>query len=202
MDALTIIYSSEKTVAKLAEFTEEQKLQKDKSQFGAVDGMRIRIIPVLGPLPAIMGQSLAAITLCELGKKPMHQPVSGERVSKNVRNKLYQNLVNREQKIANGKLDISGGASYTGPVEIELDDVDYIMGTWRNRCAVTGARFGTVLFLARWDTSKPATPDNLVLMSTHALKKYDENGKASIPTSVQSKIESRLAVCRDLNCDI
>ncbi len=55
-DQLTIIYSSEKTVAKLADLTEEQKQEADKTQFGAVDGMRIRVIPVLGPLPAIMGQ--------------------------------------------------------------------------------------------------------------------------------------------------
>lgn len=56
MDQLTIIFSSEKTVAKLADFTEEQKTEGDKSQFGAVDGMRIRVLPVLGPMPAIMGQ--------------------------------------------------------------------------------------------------------------------------------------------------
>lgn len=55
-DQLTIIYSSEKTVAKLADLTEEQKEEADKTQFGAVDGMRIRVLPVLGPLPAIMGQ--------------------------------------------------------------------------------------------------------------------------------------------------
>ena len=56
MDQLTIIFSSEKTVAKLADLTEEQKTEGDKSQFGAVDGMRIRVLPVLGPMPAIMGQ--------------------------------------------------------------------------------------------------------------------------------------------------
>ena len=55
-DQLTIIYSSEKTVAKLADLTDEQKEEADKTQFGAVDGMRIRVLPVLGPLPAIMGQ--------------------------------------------------------------------------------------------------------------------------------------------------
>ena len=55
-DRLTIIYSSEKTVAKLADLTDEQKQEADKTQFGAVDGMRIRVLPVLGPMPAIMGQ--------------------------------------------------------------------------------------------------------------------------------------------------
>ena len=81
MDQLTIIYSSEKPVVKLADLTEEQKVENDKSKFGAVDGMRIRILPVLGPLPAIMGQSLAAIVLCELGGKPIQQPVTGGKLS-------------------------------------------------------------------------------------------------------------------------
>jgi len=202
MDQLTIIYSSEKSVAKLADLTEEQKAEGDKSKFGAVDGMRIRILPVLGPIPAIMGQSLAAMALCELGNKPIRQPVTGERVGKNLRHKVYQHFTSREHKIKSGKLVVADGVSYTGPVEIGHDDIDYLYGVWRNRCAITGARLGTVLALARWDTSKPATSDNLVLMSSHALKAYDEQGKSSIKSYIQNRIEDRLTTCRDLNCDL
>jgi tRNA A37 threonylcarbamoyladenosine dehydratase len=199
MDRLTIIYSSEKPVMKLADLTEEQKQEGDKSQFGAVDGMRIRVLPVLGPLPAIMGQSLAAISLCELGNKPIHQPMTGERVGRNVRHKIYQHLNTREQKITKGELQIAGGVSYTGPLEIDHDDVEYLLGVWRNRCGVTGTRLGTTLSLVRWDTSKPATTDNLVLMSSHAMQAYDEQGKGSIPPAIQQRIETRLAGCRDMN---
>ncbi|KAG7338149.1 UBA/THIF-type NAD/FAD binding protein [Nitzschia inconspicua] len=201
MDQLTIIYSSEKTVMKLADLTEEQQEQRDKSQFGAVDNFRIRILPVLGPLPAIMGQSLAAVALCELGQKPIHQPVTGERVGKNVRHKIYQHLTTREQKIRSGDLIIAGGASYTGPIQIDGDDVEYLLGVWRNKCAVTGTRLGTTLSLVRWDTSKPATVDNLVLLASHALQKYDQEGKDSIPLPIQQRIERRLAGCRDLNAE-
>jgi tRNA A37 threonylcarbamoyladenosine dehydratase len=199
MEQLTIIYSSEKTVAKLSDLTDEQKGEKDKSKFGAVDGMRIRVLPVLGPIPAVMGQSLAAIAMCELGKKPIHQPVTGERVGRNVRNKMFQHVMQREKNIEEGKLTVD--ASYTGKIEIMNDDIDYLLGMWRNRCAVTGARLGTVLSLARWDLSKPATSDNLVLMCTHALKAYDQKGKDTIPEEIQKKIESRLATARNLNCD-
>ena len=202
MDQLTIIYSSEQTVAKLADLTEEQKQDNDKSQFGAVDGMRIRVLPVLGPLPAVMGQSLAAIALCELGKKPIHQPVTGERVGRNVRNKLFQRLQNREKNIKSGDLEINGDVTFNGPLEICSEDVDYLLGMWRNRCGVTGSRLGTTLCFARWDLSKPATTDNLVLMSTHALKAYDEKGKDSIPAEIQRRIELRLSASRDLNCEV
>jgi tRNA A37 threonylcarbamoyladenosine dehydratase len=202
MDQLTIIYSSEKTVAKLADLSEEQKAQGDKSQFGSVDNMRIRVLPVLGPIPAIFGQSLAAIVLCELGKKPIHQPVTGERVSKNVRHKLFQHLMNREVRIRSGELRVAGGVTYTGRIEIDEDDVEYLYGVWRNKCGVTGARLGTTLSLVRWDTSKAATIDNLVLMSAHAMKAYDEKGREDIPEQVQRRIEQRLAACRDPNSSI
>jgi tRNA A37 threonylcarbamoyladenosine dehydratase len=199
MEQLTIIYSSEKAVAKLADLTDEQKKQSDKSQFGAVDGMRIRVLPVLGPIPAVMGQSLAAMAMCDLGKKPIHQPVTGERVGRNVRNRMFQHIMRREEQIASGKLQVN--ASYTGKIEIGPDDTEYLLGVWRNRCGVTGARLGTLLQLVRWDLSKPATSDNLVIMCTHALKAYDEEGRSSVPEEVQIRIEARLAAARDLNCD-
>ena len=95
-DKISIIYSSEKTVVKLADFTEEQK-EEGVSNFGAIDGMRVRVLPVLGTMPAIMGQSLAALALCELGKKPF-SPVAGERIGRNVRNRLLQHCKRREKK--------------------------------------------------------------------------------------------------------
>lgn len=196
MDQLTIIYSSEKSVAKLADLTDEQKQHGDKSQFGAIDGMRIRVLPVLGPLPAIMGQALASMALCELGQKPILQPVTGERLGKTVRHRKFQHMKRREEKITMGAIAVPAD-SYKGPPEIDMDDVEYIMGVWRNCCAVTGARLGTTLELARWDLTKPATPDNLVVMSATALNAFDEKGRDSIPENIQKRIESRLAACRE-----
>jgi tRNA A37 threonylcarbamoyladenosine dehydratase len=108
MEQLAVVYSSEKTVMKLADFTEEQKAAPH--DYGAVDGMRIRVLPVLGTMPAVMGMTCAAMALCELGDKPFSvcdisfaececvtfvfhsrflivQPVTGERVGRNVRNR-------------------------------------------------------------------------------------------------------------------
>ena len=146
-------------------------------------------------------QSLAAIALCELGKKPIQNPLAGERVGRNVRHKVFQQFSTREQRIASGSITIHGGASYTGPIAIDGDDVEYLYGIWRNKCAITGAKIGAVLGLARWDASKPASADNLVLVSRPAMKSLDENGKESIDPFVRERIEQRLEACRDTNCD-
>ena len=38
-------------------------------EFGAVDDMRIRVMPVLGTSPAIFGQSMASYVLCQVAGK-------------------------------------------------------------------------------------------------------------------------------------
>lgn len=85
MDQLAVVYSSEKVVMKLADFSDEQKAE-GVHEFGAVDNMRIRVLPVLGTMPAIMGMACSAMATCELGKKPF-TPVTGERVGRSVRHK-------------------------------------------------------------------------------------------------------------------
>eukprot|EP00804_Cyclotella_cryptica_P029260 CCRYP_011696-RA/>CCRYP_011696-RA protein AED:0.02 eAED:0.02 QI:182/1/1/1/1/1/2/583/378 len=82
---VAVVYSSEKVVAKLADITDEQK-EEGMSNFGAVENMRVRVLPVLGTMPAIMGQTLAAMAVCELGGKPF-SPVGAERVGRNVRHR-------------------------------------------------------------------------------------------------------------------
>lgn len=79
------VYSSEKVVAKLAQITPEQK-EEGMQNFGAMDNMRVRVLPVVGTMPAIMGQTLAAMALCELGNKAF-TPVGAERVGRNVRHR-------------------------------------------------------------------------------------------------------------------
>ena len=107
MNQLTILYNSEKTVVKLADFTAEQK-DEGVHNFGAVDGMRIRVVPVLGTMPAIMGQALASYCLTVVAGNIANQiqPVTAERIGRNSRNKMYQTLRTREQNIsAKARLD-------------------------------------------------------------------------------------------------
>lgn len=179
---LAVVFSSEKVVAKLAAITDEQK-EEGMHNFGAVDNMRVRVLPVLGTMPAIMGQTLAAMALCELGGKPF-SPVGAERVGKNVRHKLWQHLKTREKKfeekyrsdLKENSANITTNGLYMGPVQIDPDDIDYLMAElWKNRCAISGDRLGTVLELYRWDKKRPATPNNLVLMSIRTATKFEKD---------------------------
>jgi len=206
MEKLTIVHSSEKTIVNL---TDEQKVEGVHT-FGAVDGTRIRRLPVLGTMHAVMGQTLAAISLCELGNKRF-SPVTGERIGRNVRNRLLAHLKRREVRIRES-IELTTNAkpvdeeekrkgrvlndTWVGPVQIDSDDVEYLLEIWRNRCGVTGDRLDTVLELTRWDLSKPSTCENLVVMGSKALRKFDERGKDGMSINIQQTIEKRLQSCR------
>jgi tRNA A37 threonylcarbamoyladenosine dehydratase len=215
-DQLAVLYSSEKTVVKLANFTDQQ-IEEGVHKFGAVDNMRIRVLPVLGTMPAIMGQSLAAMALCELGGKPF-SPMSGERVGRNVRHKMFQHFKNRERNVKNeveekyddkeedGNIVKSSrlvNGFHIGQVEIDMDDVEYLLAEiWRNRCCVSGETLGTVLHLSRWDYSKPANCQNIVLLGVKAMNKFNEafaktgDGRESVPVAIRERVEARLATCK------
>ncbi len=140
--------------------------------------MRVRVLPVVGTMPAIMGQTLAAMALCELGGKPF-SPVGAERVGRNVRHKLYQHLRSREKKLQ-----------------------DKLMAElWKNKCAISGTRLGTTLELYRWDMTKPATPNNLVLLSVKSAQKFEKDfeelgdGRKGVDNINRARIEKRLTMC-------
>jgi tRNA A37 threonylcarbamoyladenosine dehydratase len=222
VDKLAILFSSEKVVVKLADFTEEQK-KEGIQNFGAVDGMRIRVIPVLGTMPAIMGQSLAGMALCEIGGKPF-TPSNGERVGRNIRHKLFQHYKNREKvicdkieidlpeatRLEDENYDTSEGrqervinGTWVGPPQIDSDDVEYILSeVWRNRCCVSGQALGTVLEISRWDLSKPSNCQNLVVLGVKSLAAFDKaaastgDGRNSVPEEVRRIIEERLESCK------
>ena len=205
---LSVVFSSEKVVAKLAPITDEQK-KEGLENFGAMDNMRVRVLPVLGTMPAIMGQTLAAMALCELGGKPF-SPVAAERVGKNIRHKLYQHLKSREKKLKDqllptlkeGSENYTTSGVYIGTVQIDTDDIEYMMAElWKNKCALSGERLGSSLELYRWDKTRPATPSNLVLLSLKAAQKFEKDfeelgdGREGVDPEVRRRVEARLKMC-------
>ena len=194
-----IMYSSEKVTAVLAPLTPEQ--EANPGLYGNVDFMRIRVLPVVGTMPAIMGQAIASFVLCNLGDKPF-SPVSVERMGKSLRHTLLQHIKGRELEL---KKIIEKGEAPPGAVhgvEVDIDDVEYLMAElWSNRCAITEVRLGNQLELIKWDVTKVASMENLVLMSAHGKAIFvTAGGKDGLPTHIIQRVEKRLAVVRALHC--
>ncbi len=65
---VTVLFSNEITERKLLDLNEAQ--EKNPEEYRPLDKMRVRIVPVLGTMPSIFGQSLAAYVLCQLANQP------------------------------------------------------------------------------------------------------------------------------------
>lgn len=60
---------------------------------------RVRILPVLGPLPAIFGLHIATYVLCELAGRPLERPLP-VRHRKKLYERMWKDLLHRESRIA------------------------------------------------------------------------------------------------------
>eukprot|EP00921_Rhytidocystis_pertsovi_P007439 GHVQ01012375.1.p2 GENE.GHVQ01012375.1~~GHVQ01012375.1.p2 ORF type:complete len:475 (-),score=56.11 GHVQ01012375.1:3517-4941(-) len=67
-----VCYSTERSSRKLLPLHDFQK--NDVQQYRTLDNFRIRIVPVIGPLPAIFGQAMAAYVLTHLADQPFCIP--------------------------------------------------------------------------------------------------------------------------------
>jgi tRNA A37 threonylcarbamoyladenosine dehydratase len=95
-DVVTTLFSIERPICDLIPLDDDQiDVPQD---FGAVDYMRIRVVPVLGTSPSIFGQALGSYILCQIAGKA-YEPESFERLSKNLRHKMRQSMKNNEVRL-------------------------------------------------------------------------------------------------------
>ena len=85
-EGIPVVYSTERTNRRLLDFKEHQ--QDNPKDYQTMEKFRIRIIPVLGTMPTIMGNALAAYILCELAQQPIRPKETQE-----MKPKLYKALL-------------------------------------------------------------------------------------------------------------
>lgn len=68
-NSVPVVFSSEKATRKLASLSGEQRDNPD--EFGAVPHFRLRVIPVLGTMPAMFGQAMAAKVMTDIAGCPL-----------------------------------------------------------------------------------------------------------------------------------
>lgn len=152
---MKVIYSAEKPLVGLVKLDEEQV--NNPSEFGAVENFRLRTIPVIGTMPAIMGQAMAAYCLMELGNKPINV-LSTDNLSESMKTKMLDKLRRREREVFK-----YAEAGYV----IDEHDTNIIFSeVWRCRSAVSGVKMGrSKMALTRWDKSKVVSISNCVLLT-------------------------------------
>jgi tRNA A37 threonylcarbamoyladenosine dehydratase len=160
------VYSSESVRVKLLPLDLDASAGETPDDFGALPGFRVRVLPVLGTMPALFGQTMAAHTLCALAQTGFDlttEALSAPSTTPTALTRLYR----ASSALDKGRIPVLRSWGYSGGVGMEEagvlnDDV------WHQRSAISGERQGgrgVVLVLVRWRPWRGAVPSNTVLLT-------------------------------------
>ncbi|KAI0827464.1 hypothetical protein BC628DRAFT_1418556 [Trametes gibbosa] len=151
---IPVVYSTEVPgEVKLLPLPEEEFKKGNVKELGVFDDFRVRILPVLGPLPAIFGLHIATYILCELADKPIHNPLP-VKSRKKFNERLARDLQRREEKFLGHQIN-----------KLPLDDDDLGLvfdDLYRGRTALPPHPVPERPALVRWDPSIPLSLTNCV----------------------------------------
>ncbi|KAK9272877.1 hypothetical protein L1049_003256 [Liquidambar formosana] len=160
---IPVVFSLEKPKVKLLPFKGPSGEEENPSDYQVVPGFRVRIIPVLGTIPAIFGQVMASYVVTQLaGFQVETEPVVN--LDLDHYRTLHQRLIEHEELLYGSAMQ----------VQVDVEEVMYIVKElWRGRSARDQSakdvgrgmwRSVNELMLVRWDRAKPASLSNLILL--------------------------------------
>lgn len=164
---IPVVYSTEVPgEVKLMPLPEDEFKKGSVKELGAFDDFRVRILPVLGPLPAIFGLHAATYIMLELAGKPLDPcPIRH-------RKKLYQNL-NNDLGVREARMFGETGQPETCP--IGADDFAWIFEDVNGgRTTIPTQVVVHKPVAVHWDRSLPLTSDNLAILTPKDAKKHDK----------------------------
>jgi molybdopterin/thiamine biosynthesis adenylyltransferase len=161
-------------------------------------GFRVRTIPVLGTTPAAFGCAAAAWTVCAIAGQPLHTLPHAPPQPEQVLQQL-ERLCEREHLRFGSEEGLMCDPPDVAYVVSELwacrsarhglaDDDDELKPTRRRTFRTT-----MNLVLTRWDAARPATVDNLVLLTFDEAEAHDETpGGVAAVRAAEPEFASRV----------
>ncbi|WWC96509.1 hypothetical protein V866_003377 [Kwoniella sp. B9012] len=164
---IPVVYSTEvPSEIKLLPLPEEEFQRGAVKELQAFDDFRVRILPVLGPLPAIFGLNIATYILLDLAGKTLEDYAE----IKN-RKKLYQSL---EKSLMKFEKDLRGLREMER-IPINSDDIGFVFDDlYSGRSSIPPYEILSKPSVIRWDNHKPLDVDNLVVMGPKENKRHQE----------------------------
>ena len=159
------VFSSEKPHMKLLplELRGEEEKPED---FGALPSFRVRVIPVLGTMPALFGIAMASRVLSNLAEKPF-EPAGFPSMTEKTCNRLHQRYRSRVRRVF--------GSDY--PVDnLDSADIDFLIIQWKRRCCITFTKWNrsSGFELAQWRHDRPVAVGNTVLLKKEFASVLDD----------------------------
>jgi len=176
---IPVVYSTERTTRGLLPLKDFQ--EDNPKDFQTLDRFRVRILPVIAPLPSIMGNAVASFILCKLAQQPF-QPLTAAPIASSSHRKKLWNFVRRH-------------FASSGPQWADSQDADLILDIVNDACSgrsvVSGDAANLCLVPYIFDNSS-FDLKNLVLMTTNEAKSH-----LSDPIDSLTGMHAKLSLIRD-----
>lgn len=145
-DGIPVVFSSEKTgpgKAQLLPLPEDEFTKGSVGELGVLPDFRVRILPVLGTMPAVFGLCVANHIMLEISGYP-HEYSQGK-----ARDKMYDGILAQFQGLEERIAKQAGLDPIGLRIPMTADDVGYLIDeVFRGRSVVSG--LATRLALVRW----------------------------------------------------
>ncbi|UZJ55314.1 hypothetical protein CBS101457_004634 [Exobasidium rhododendri] len=160
------VYSNEKSDTRLLPLDEDEFQKGKVEELAALEDFRVRILPVLGPLPAIFGLAAATYILCDIsGQKLETIPWKNRRKTYE---RIWTDLEATERRYPvpgshHGKEDVA-----TGPRRIpwSIEDIGYLYEeVFRAKSIVPPHETLSVARIMRWDSTLPLSYSNVAIFT-------------------------------------
>ncbi|KAK1077369.1 hypothetical protein LTR33_008141, partial [Friedmanniomyces endolithicus] len=202
-DGIPVVFSSEKPgpgKAELLPLSEEAFNKGSVNELGVLPDFRVRILPVLGTMPAVFGLCVANHVILELTGYPHKYLLS------KARDKMYEGILMQLQGLEERVAKHHGFEPAGVRIPVTADDAGYLIEeVWRGRSAISGLASRPAL--TRWrkppgewlDTRTPGQTadvlrlDELVCMTKDEMLRHEKEvlrkGRAPEELYDQSVVE-------------
>lgn len=160
---------------KLLPLAEEEFKRGAVKELQAFDDFRVRILPVLGPLPAIFGLNIATSIILDLAGKPLTDCLAIKNRKKTYAS-IRANLSEREARWKGLEVQETIGVTLED-VGFVYDDLNYGKSSFPPHVVLPKPQ------ACRWRVEEELTPDNMVILSPPDAKKHEQEclkGKKSV----------------------
>lgn len=145
---IPVVFSTEKPgegKATLLPLSEEEIAKGQVGELGVLPDFRVRILPVLGTMPAVFGYTIANHIICELSGYPTDYCPGGKPRDKTCDGVLAA-LQGTEERLAK---HVAGQDPSGLRISVSKDDVNYLLEeVWRGKSVISG--LPSRLSLVRW----------------------------------------------------
>jgi tRNA threonylcarbamoyladenosine dehydratase len=147
-EGIPVVFSTEKPgpgKASLLPISEEEVAKGNVGDLGVLPDFRVRILPVLGTMPAVFGYTIANHVICETAGYPLEY-----RVGEKGRERMYEGMLSALQGMEERLVRSVGGQDSVGlRIPLGKDDVGYLVEeVFRGKSVISGLT--NRLALVRW----------------------------------------------------